>query len=430
MQVWTTVIGASITTSRFSITSMQVVGEVFAVGTGDCGQLGLGPDTFEKTRPSRIDWLTDKQITNVFVGGMHNIALSGVTGRLYSWGCNDQLALGRPTGTGPNDDEESEPGPVSGLDDEFIIQVACGDSVTAALTKDGRYGKSLVANSALTIENRGTFRNNQGIFGMKGAEKTWLSVPTPVKGLSNVISIASGSNHLVAVTQQGKIYTWGVGEQGQLGRKIVGRYASDSCLTPRAINFRPRKSSAKFIKAFCGSYHTFVLHESNALYAFGLNNYGQLGIGQDAAEMLDEQCTHHPELVELPDEDEVVIAAAGGEHHSLILTESGKVYAFGRGDSSQTGFTDCKPRFTPEALTLPAPAQQIDCGSAFSMAITRDPLDKGNNLVMWGFGEQGQLANSSEDIPEPETIELKGRVVITAGGGGQHTTMLLKPRAK
>lgn len=118
----------------------QTVGHVFVVGTGDCGQLGLGQDITEKNRPGIIEYLKDKQIIHVYVGGMHNMALS-LTGKLYSWGCNDQLALGRPTGLVVTETvgDEMVPGPVHGLDDEFIVSVACGDSATAALTRDGRF---------------------------------------------------------------------------------------------------------------------------------------------------------------------------------------------------------------------------------------------------------------------------------------------------
>jgi regulator of chromosome condensation len=70
---------------------------------------------------------------------------------------------------------------------------------------------------------------------------------------------------------------------------------------------------------------------------------------------------------------------------------------------------------------------QINCGSAFSMAVL-DKEGAGDNLVMWGFGDQGQLANESEDITEPTVIALKGRRVLSADGGGQHTIMLLAPK--
>lgn len=52
------------------------MGQVFVVGSGDCGQLGLGPDIFEKERPGKIEYFDDKNIVALFAGGMHNIALS------------------------------------------------------------------------------------------------------------------------------------------------------------------------------------------------------------------------------------------------------------------------------------------------------------------------------------------------------------------
>ena len=73
--------------------------------------------------------------------------------------------------------------------------------------------------------------------------------------------------------------------------------------------------SANFIGVHCGAYHTFLVHESHKLFAFGLNNHGQLGVG-DSAEY------SQPELVEgLPDQK--IVKAAGGEHHSMVLTADG-----------------------------------------------------------------------------------------------------------
>jgi len=163
------------------------------------------------------------------------------------------------------------------------------------------------------------------------------------------------------------------------------------------------------------------------LFAFGLNNYGQLGIGQDLE--LDESCTQEPTEVVMEDEDEVIVTAAGGEHHSLLLTQSGKVYAFGRGDSSQTGFTDKEPCFYPKKLIDDYFINEINCGSAFSLALARND-GTGNNLLVWGFGEQGQLGNQGVDVEEPEEVSFKGRVLLCAEGGGQHTVMLILPKPK
>ncbi|KAJ3091893.1 Regulator of chromosome condensation [Quaeritorhiza haematococci] len=375
------------------------VGEVFVVGSGDCGQLGLGPDVLEKERPGKLSYFEDKKIVTVVAGGMHNMALSA-DGKLYSWGCNDQLALGR-------DGEETEPAPVSGLDDQTIVQVVCGDSVTMALTDQGR------------AYAWGTFRNNGGILGYRrGVEAQGR--PMLIEELKNVVSIAAGSNHLVAVTSDGKVYTWGVGDQNQLGRKILGRHTFESSLVPRAINFRPHHlKNNKFVHAYCGSYHTFLVHETSTIFAFGLNNHGQLGVG-------DTEQYDWPEKVEVVNPEAGVSEIAGGEHHSMVLNGKGDVYVFGRGDSNELGFGDKKSLETPTLQPAVSDVRSISCGTAFSLAITNEA---GNNLYMWGYGEMGQLANGGEDAEVPFRVELKGREVITASAGGQHTVLLLKPKS-
>ena len=93
--------------------------------------------------------------------------------------------------------------------------------------------------------------------------------------LSNIVHIACGTNHALAITGDGKVYSWGVGEQGQLGRKIVSRHVVDASLQPRRSDFKPHGlKSSVFIKAWCGSFHTFLQHELGGVYAFGLDNYG------------------------------------------------------------------------------------------------------------------------------------------------------------
>lgn len=270
-------------------------GHVFVVGSGDCAQLGLGPDIFEKERPAKLAFFDELEVVGIFAGGLHTIALTS-SGKLYSWGCNDQKALGRSG-------EETEPGEVVGLDNVNIVDVSCGDSMSVALSEDGN------------VYAWGTFRGTNGIFGFSPGVETQ---PTPllIKELSNIVQICAGTNHLIAVAADGKIYTWGIGEQGQLGRKVISRHAHDASLIPRPINFRPWRRTAKFTAAYCGGYHTILVHETNELFSFGLNNYGQLGLGD-----LDEHDI--PDLVEGIDSKLVIKQIGGGEHFTVILTEDG-----------------------------------------------------------------------------------------------------------
>ena len=138
---------------------------IFTFGSGSMGELGLGPGAAAKTvkRPRLNPFLPPKEVgvVDISVGGMHAAALT-CDGKIYTWGVNDQGALGRDTSweapskdisnTDANEDEdvdsdddgglnprESKPGVVEGLPENAeVVSTACGDSVTCALTSDGR----------------------------------------------------------------------------------------------------------------------------------------------------------------------------------------------------------------------------------------------------------------------------------------------------
>ncbi|KAJ3413162.1 Regulator of chromosome condensation [Chytridiales sp. JEL 0842] len=376
-------------------------GEVFVVGSGDCGQLGFGPDVTSKLKLGRLDYFSDKEIVDVAAGGLHNVAL-GEDGKLYSWGCNDQRALGRSG-------EETEPAPVEGLDGIKIVRVVCGDSFTAALSEDG------------LVYAWGTFRNSNGLFGFRPTISI-QNTPALIPELKRIIHLHAGANHIVALTSDHKIFTWGCGEQGQLGRRIMPRSEKESSLIPRQVNFRPPRSdrggSTKIASAYCGGHHTFISLEDGRLFSFGLNNHGQLGLG-------DLETHSGIEQVIGLDAGKGVKMVVGAEHHSILLDNEGRVSTFGRNEDHQLGVgDDTTAHPTPTLLSEPTNVHTVSANGAFSMALTSESSD---NLWMWGYGGMGQLCNQStdDDEAEPLNIDLKGRRALRGGCGGQHTLLLL-----
>ncbi|KAI9105968.1 regulator of chromosome condensation 1/beta-lactamase-inhibitor protein II [Phlyctochytrium arcticum] len=386
-------------------------GEVFVVGSGDCGQLGLGPDVFEKEKVALLQDLKDKHIVHVVAGGLHNIAIDA-SGKLYSWGCNDQKALGR-------DGEETVPARVEGLDDKVVVDVACGDSITAALTSDGQ------------VYTWGTFRSSNGIFGFYPGiliqDRPFLMKELP----KHIVQIDAGANHLVALSKEGKMFTWGVGEQGQLGHRVLSRRTKEGSLVPRAINFYPRGISAPgrrakrtFNRIYCGGYSTYLVHDTERVYAYGLNNYGQLGVGPTEGEVAD------PMLIDSLDHTNGVQQIVGGEHHTLLLDKKGHVFAFGRGDSGQLGVGGTPERFdTPQQIAGLENITSVSANGSFSLAISATSAAGSNEFYTWGYGDMGQLANSGGGDEEvPFEVPLKGREIISASAGGQHSVLLLQPK--
>lgn len=108
----------------------KIRSHVYVFGSGDCGQLGLGEEVDMCRKPRLHDYFEDKQIHQLVAGGLHSLAL-GLDGRVYSWGCNDEKALGH----GGPEFAVSEVEELRGLG---VVEVAAGDSISAALTSDGK----------------------------------------------------------------------------------------------------------------------------------------------------------------------------------------------------------------------------------------------------------------------------------------------------
>ena len=105
-------------------------GQVLTVGQGDTGQLGLGDDVMEKSRPAAVKEISDA--VDAVAGGMHTAVLDK-EGQVWTFGCNDEGSLGRLV-----EEEEDcfQPGRVSL--EEKIVMVSAGDSHTAALSESGQ----------------------------------------------------------------------------------------------------------------------------------------------------------------------------------------------------------------------------------------------------------------------------------------------------
>ncbi|KAI9001996.1 regulator of chromosome condensation 1/beta-lactamase-inhibitor protein II [Gaertneriomyces semiglobifer] len=382
-----------------------VVGEVFVCGSGDCGQLGLGQDVLEKEKLAKIAFFDDKDIVAVYAGGLHNIALDK-NGKLYSWGCNDQKALGR-------EGEETEPGEVVGLDGIRIVQVACGDSASAALSDQGE------------VYCWGTFRSANGIFGFYPGIHI-QPVPFKMPTLENIVHISAGTNHLVAVGSDSKLYTWGVGEQGQLGHRVLPRHDKVASLVPRGINFRPTsqkdaegralRMSSRFVKAYCGGYCTFLVHETGAVFAYGLNNYSQLGLPDfaDEAEVL------NPHRVEGLPMDEGIAEIAGGEHHTLVLTGKGRIFSCGRNDSGQCGIGS-----TEERVIMFTEITGED-GSLYSTGTFKGIRANGAWSLAWGWTKQE--AAHAVQTSENGHIDGSRSQAMDIDGSQSSTPSLARPK--
>ncbi|OJD13403.1 hypothetical protein AJ78_06137 [Emergomyces pasteurianus Ep9510] len=413
---------------------------VYVCGEGSSGELGLGTakNVVDVKRP-RLNphLLADKVgVVQIATGGMHCVALTH-DNKILTWGVNDQGALGRDTSwdggykdikEGGGSDSDSDSDDDSGLnprestpaavpsgsfpENTIFVQVAASDSASFALTDVG------------SVYGWGTFRSNDGILGFDGqttVQRTPILLPT----LKKIKAITCGANHVLALNDKGSVFAWGSGQQNQLGRRIIERTKING-LQPREFGL-PKN----MVGLGCGSYHSFAIHKSGKVYAWGLNSFGETGIREGAGKS--EAAILHPAVVQsLADKD--VIQVCGGAHHSLALTSNGECLAFGRLDGFQTGLKISSlpessiirdDRNKPRILATPTPlpginACHIGSGSEHSIAI-----DKDGRAWSWGFSANYQTGQGTdEDIEVASIVDntaVRGKRLNWADAGGQYS---------
>lgn len=255
----------------------------------------------------------------------------------------------------------------------------------------------------------------------------------PLKN-EKIVDIAAGSDHCLALTADGFVYGWGNGQQSQLGRRIIERRKKNGLI--------PERLALKHIKAIgCGSYHSFALSVTGELYVWGLNNYQQCGLWTEEDYRTPDVVTTPTVITSLLGKGDIKSVVAG-EHHSLVLMESGEVYAFGRADSSQLGLTESeieqlrvherngsahkKAVGIPTRISTLSNVIQIDSGSNHAIAV-----DNKGQAFTWGFGEMMALGTGDEDdVTQPTLLtgqKLEGHKVLRVAAGAQHTVVLATP---
>ncbi|PZC82935.1 hypothetical protein B5X24_HaOG209378 [Helicoverpa armigera] len=387
-------------------------GRVLACGQGDVGQLGLGEDVIEATKFKYVTALGDK-IVDVYAGGMHTIALDS-NGKVWTFGCNDEGALGRPTS---GEGEEGTPAAVALP--AAAVCVAAGDSHSAALLDNG------------DVYAWGAFRDSHGSMGLvvRGREGKSCREPVKLDLAEPAVAIASGGDHLVILSSSGGVYTMGCGEQGQLGR-LSQRSASRDARQGFSALLVPSKVTLKAggSRIWAGYHATFVLDTNDKMFAWGLNNYGQLGITGEKRKTAIFTPTECDAFTRLNTEWRSV---AAGQHHSLALDTAGQLYAIGRCEYGRLGLGD---RAGDAEVLEPIPKLQnkkvicIAAGTSNSFAVT----DTGE-VFSWGMGSEGQLGTGgSADAAEPApavTPPLHARTPVHISAGGQHTVLRVEDPA-
>lgn len=367
--------------------------KIYCFGSSECDQFPCDDDSFESRRPLYIPLPIsgDIQISKILCGGLHTMALT-VSGDLYTWGCNDDGVLGRQ-GT------ENSPGKV---ELEFPVDmISAGDS------------HSVACNSIFGIVYYwGVYRNTH-----KGKMSEVIREPTSVWQSTfkknPIEKLLSGYNHTLILSNNQKVYACGDPDTFVLGRMPTKKRKIEQGLKLEAI------TNLRSDDIFSGGNHAFLKRfdrksKKNQIFAWGLNNFGQLGLGH----------THNiltPSIVTgLSDHD--IIDIKGGEHFSIALSSEGKIFTFGRNEEGQLGLGDEETEYFSEPQeVLLAGVKSIGAGPTYVYAMTDQPYS-------WGNGDRYLLLNGKEEAScTPYEIRyklLREENLVSVSPGGQHVALL------
>jgi alpha-tubulin suppressor-like RCC1 family protein len=371
----------------------SVAGSMLAWGVNGSGELGNNNTGTNSPVPVAVfDGAIPPAttITQVAYGNGDSLALSS-TGQMYAWGANGAGQLGDGS-TGSN-----SPVPVAVAQGAIppgtrITQIAAGNTFCLALSSTGQvYAWGY---------------NGDGELGDDKAEP--LS-PFPVAVLGGAIppgttitQIASGADYSLALGSTGQVYAWGANSAGQLGNNHTGTNAP----LPVAVAQGAIPPGNRTTQITAGGGNGLALGSNGLMYAWGFNGNGELGNNNAP--------TSSPAPVgvlqgAIPP-DTTITQIASGQDHSLALSSTGHIYAWGANGAGQLGNNNA-PHSSPVPVavsqgTIPpgTTITQIATGNSHSLA-----LSSTGQLYAWGddlYGELGNNTTTSSPVPAPVAVDL------------------------
>ncbi|XP_024393986.1 PH, RCC1 and FYVE domains-containing protein 1 [Physcomitrium patens] len=199
---------ASIACGPWHTAVVTTAGQLFTFGDGTFGVLGHN-DRQSAYSPREVESLKGLRTVRAACGVWHTAAVVEVmvgsssasscsSGKLFTWGDGDKGRLGHG-----DKEQRLVPTCVAALVDHNFRKVACGHSLTVALTTKGE-----------------VFTMGSSMFGQLGDPQADGKLPGMVEGRlvdAYVEDIACGAHHVACVTLKSEVYTWGKGANGRLG---------------------------------------------------------------------------------------------------------------------------------------------------------------------------------------------------------------------
>ncbi len=280
---------------------------------------------------------------------------------------------------------------------------------------------------AITSEGR-VFTWGWNIYGQLGNDSFFnQNVPTEIttRFLLNpgetVVDASLGYYHSLVLTSEGRIFAWGSNETGQLGNGLT-----DNSNVPLNItSYFGLAEGETIVKITAGDFHNFAITSTNRVFAWGYNSFGQIG---------DDTLVDKSTPVEITSNfalgvNETVISVSAGSYHSSALTSEGRIFTWGKNSSGQLGDTTLDYKTLPNEITSAFSLAQdetiidLSMGGYHSIAVTSN-----DRIFTWGFNYYGQLGDDTTTYKSSPT-DISSNDIIGDDGGIKQLSLGLEHSA-
>jgi alpha-tubulin suppressor-like RCC1 family protein len=249
-----------------------------------------------------------------------------------------------------------------------------------------------------------------------------LLISAPLWAGSPTLSTGCCAQHTLVISDNGTVYAWGHNDYGQLGNN-----STTNSNVPVAVD-TSGVLSGKTITAFAaGESHTLALASDGTVYAWGKNSHGQLGNNLTTD-------SHVPVAVDMSGvlSGKTITAVVAGAEHSIALASDGSVYTWGKNSYGQLGNNLTTDSYVPVAVDTSGvlsgkTATKIASGSCHVVVLTSD-----STAYAWGWNKYGQLGDkSTTDSSVPVAVDTSkgflfgiGKTITAVTAGTIHTAVL------
>lgn len=206
--------------------------------------------------------------------------------------------------------------------------------------------------------------NASGQLGV-GSTASRIDTPQKVTGLLDIVSVAAGYSHSLALDYNGRVYAWGSNGSGQLGNNTTV-----NSNTPQVV-----QTIKQAVQISAGNETSMAITSNNRVYTWGYGEYGQLGNNSTNNYRL------KPDVISSGNFGTPVLIASG-MNHNMLLNSRGAVYTWGRNRDGQLGTNKNSNGTTPQNISL-----NLTTGGGNSYALGQYPTNALSGMSGWAVKE-------------------------------------------